>query len=419
MLELATNLTKAGWTTAAFGDVVRHVKDKVDPEESGLERYIAGEHMNSDDLRIRRWGEIGDGYLGPAFHMRFKPGHVLYGSRRTYLRKVAVADFEGITANTTYVLETADPEVLLPELLPFIMQTDAFNQHSVRESKGSVNPYVNFSDLAWFEFALPPIEEQRRLAELLRSIDNALEGLRAVKLRSAEMRIPLLRSLLGIREAAEEAAIARGDAKSTPSGHTVVCVKDLSSTDRQGVQVGPFGGSVSSRHFASKGVPVVKINNINEAGELALEDLVFLNESQAKSLADRYSLRTGDLITAAQATIGRTAVVDSRLSGAIISQHIIRIATDPERCNPHWLHALFCSPLVLRQIFGSIQGGTRAGLNTADVEHIRVPLPPLEFQKEVVEQLMTVMGAATDAGDRITRLSEMRRMALARIGENP
>ncbi|MCP3997609.1 MAG: restriction endonuclease subunit S, partial [bacterium] len=98
MLELATSLTKAGWTTAAFGDVVRHVKDKVDPDESGLERYIAGEHMNSDDLRIRRWGEIGDGYLGPAFHMRFKPGHVLYGSRRTYLRKVAVADFEGITA---------------------------------------------------------------------------------------------------------------------------------------------------------------------------------------------------------------------------------------------------------------------------------------------------------------------------------
>lgn len=43
------------------------------------------------------------------------------------------------------------------------MQTESFNQHSVRESKGSVNPYVNFSDLAWFEFALPPIEEQRRL----------------------------------------------------------------------------------------------------------------------------------------------------------------------------------------------------------------------------------------------------------------
>ena len=146
MPEVATRT--ADWSTVAFGDVVRQVKDKVDPEESGLERYIAGEHMDTDDLSIRRWGEIGDGYLGPAFHMRFKPGHVLYGSRRTYLRKVALAAFEGITANTTYVLESKDPAVLLPELLPFIMQTESFHAHSKRESKGSVNPYVNFSDLA-------------------------------------------------------------------------------------------------------------------------------------------------------------------------------------------------------------------------------------------------------------------------------
>src|SRR6056297_2991352 len=114
MLEQVIS-NKAGWTRVAFGDVVRKVSDKVDPWESGLERYVAGDHMDTDDLRIRRWGLIGDDYLGPAFHMRFKPGHVLYGSRRTYLRKVALADFEGITANTTYVLETKDPKVLMPE----------------------------------------------------------------------------------------------------------------------------------------------------------------------------------------------------------------------------------------------------------------------------------------------------------------
>ena len=168
----------ASWATVAFGDVVRQVKDKVDPEESGLERYVAGEHMDTDDLAIRRWGEIGDGYLGPAFHMRFKPGHVLYGSRRTYLRKVAVADFAGITANTTYVVESKDPDVLLPELLPFIMQAESFHAHSKRESKGSVNPYVNFSDLAWYEFALPLLAEQRRIAEVLQTAEANINALR-------------------------------------------------------------------------------------------------------------------------------------------------------------------------------------------------------------------------------------------------
>ena len=163
---------KAGWTRVAFGDVVRKVSDKVDPWESGLKRYVAGEHLDTDDLRIRRWGLIGDDYLGPAFHMRFKPGHVLYGSRRTYLRKVALADFEGITANTTYVVESQDPKVLMPELLPFIMQTEAFHAHSIARSKGSVNPYVNFSDIACFEFLLPPIQEQARLVKTLSAAED-------------------------------------------------------------------------------------------------------------------------------------------------------------------------------------------------------------------------------------------------------
>ena len=123
---------KPGWRKVKFGEVVRQAKSKVDPETSGLERYVAGEHMDTDDLRIRRWGEIGNGYLGPAFHVRFRPGQVLYGSRRTYLRKVAVADFEGICANTTFVLESASPTILLPELLPFLMQTDTFHEHSKR-----------------------------------------------------------------------------------------------------------------------------------------------------------------------------------------------------------------------------------------------------------------------------------------------
>jgi type I restriction enzyme S subunit len=175
--------------------------------------------MDTDDLRIRRWGEIGDGYLGPAFHMRFKPGHVLYGSRRTYLRKVAIAAFEGITANTTYVLASADPNVLLPELLPFIMQTEAFSQHSVRESKGSVNPYINFSDLAWFEFALPPIEEQQRIARALQACEHVGETLRFLNARLSESRFAQLNQFFWLwhQSGAPLASVASVLSGGTPS----------------------------------------------------------------------------------------------------------------------------------------------------------------------------------------------------------
>ena len=194
---MADSAKRREWTRVAFGDVVRQVQDRVDPERSGLDRYVAGEHMDTDDLRIRRWGAIADGYLGPAFHMRFKPGHVLYGSRRTYLRKVAVADFEGITANTTFVLESKDPHVLLPALLPFIMQTETFHDHSIKQSKGSVNPYINFSDLTWYEFDLPPLEEQRRIAEMLRAAESLIVSLDGVDAASDSALSSFLEDALG------------------------------------------------------------------------------------------------------------------------------------------------------------------------------------------------------------------------------
>ncbi len=190
-------ISKAGWTRVAFGDVVRKVNDKVDPRSSGLGRYVAGEHMDTDDLRIRRWGLIGDNYLGPAFHMRFKPGQVLYGSRRTYLRKVALADFEGITANTTFVLETKDPARLMPELLPFLMQTEAFHSYSIKHSKGSVNPYINFSDIELFEFLLPPIQEQARLVEALSAADKLAEVLHDLSARAEAVFNGLLKERIG------------------------------------------------------------------------------------------------------------------------------------------------------------------------------------------------------------------------------
>ena len=126
--------------------------------------------MDTDDLRIRRFGVVGSGYLGPAFHMRFSPGQVLYGSRRTYLRKVAVPDFEGICANTTFVVEPSVPD-LLPQFLPYVMTAESFHEYSIKQSKGS-NPYINFSDLGLYQFALPPIDAQKRIVEILDAADR-------------------------------------------------------------------------------------------------------------------------------------------------------------------------------------------------------------------------------------------------------
>lgn len=170
-----------------FGDIVREVKLNVDRANNPYEFYVAGDHMDSEDLTIRRKGAFATDDVGPAFTRIFKPGQILYGSRRTYLKKVAVADFAGICANTTFVLESKDPKVFCQELLPFIMLSDRFSKWSIGHSKGSTNPYVLFSDLADFEIDLPSLEEQKVLADKLWAAYKVKESYRQLLTATDDM----------------------------------------------------------------------------------------------------------------------------------------------------------------------------------------------------------------------------------------
>ena len=181
---------KPGWRRVKFSDVVRLSKARSkDPMADGIERYVGLEHLEPGDLRIRRWGNVADGV---TFTSVFQPGQVLFGKRRAYQRKVAVADFSGVCSGDIYVLETKDAQVLLPELLPFICQTDAFFDHAVGTSAGSLSPRTNWTSLADFEFMLPPMDEQTSLVEVLRGFEEAMESTEMLSAAAETLRRSLM-----------------------------------------------------------------------------------------------------------------------------------------------------------------------------------------------------------------------------------
>jgi type I restriction enzyme S subunit len=387
---------KPGWKRVKFGQVVRQVKEKVDPKTAGLERFVAGEHMDTDDLRIRRWGDIGDGYLGPAFHMRFRSGHVLYGSRRTYLRKVAVSDFDGICANTTFVLESADPRVLLPELLPFIMSTEAFHEHSKRESKGSVNPYVNFSDLEWFEFALPPLEEQRRACELLRAAESTLSA--SFMLTNASDV-----QLKSIVDDIVNKAFINGD------------LQELDGLIEPGRPV-TYGILMPGTGFAG-GVPVVKVrdypNGFIEADNLLLTD------PKIDAAFSRSRLRTGDLLISIRGTVGRLAFVPESLDGANITQDTARLSF-ASAVNPVFIKAALGSSPLSKQIRTHTTGLAVQGLNIGALRKLRIPVPSRRAQDAAAEMILEADRAVAIARERQEQArkfkTECLRLAMPEVG---
>lgn len=179
----------ASWPKVRFGDVVRNVNESVrDPQTCGLERYVGLEHIDPESLHIQRWGLIAE---GTTFTRRFRKGQVLFGKRRAYQRKVAVAEFDGLCSSDILVFEPKD-ERLLPELLPFICQTESFFDHALDTSAGSLSPRTKYKELAQYEFLLPPLEEQRRIAEILWAIDGTENYYQKAKLSLEKLEISVI-----------------------------------------------------------------------------------------------------------------------------------------------------------------------------------------------------------------------------------
>ena len=157
---------KPGWRRYRFDQMAVNVNERVEPGETDAAYYVGLEHLDTDSLKIRRWGTPDD---VEATKLRFHKGDIIFGRRRVYQRKLAVADFDGICSAHAMVLR-ARPDVVLPEFLPFFMQSDLFMNQALEISVGSLSPTINWRTLAAQEFPLPPPDEQRRLVEVLWAI---------------------------------------------------------------------------------------------------------------------------------------------------------------------------------------------------------------------------------------------------------
>ena len=148
-------LNKQNLSRTPIGNVVdcveKHDKNSL---QSGLTNFVGLENIDSGSLKIIGSGKIAD---GTTFSKTFKSGDVLFGKRRAYLRKVAVADFDGICSGDILVFRAKENR-LLPDLLPYYVSSDSFINYAISTSAGSLSPRTKWRDLAVYEIPLPPID---------------------------------------------------------------------------------------------------------------------------------------------------------------------------------------------------------------------------------------------------------------------
>jgi restriction endonuclease S subunit len=166
------NLDKSNWESFRFEEITNRVAETVDPNTTNLKTYVGLEHIDAENIHIKRFGTPDDVSGGK---LKCYPGDLIFGKRRAYQRKAAIVDFEGICSAHAFVFR-ANPKVIDPKLFPFFLHSDQFMHRAVDISVGGLSPTINWGDLKGQEFLLPPKAEQSRLAELLWSIDEVIEN---------------------------------------------------------------------------------------------------------------------------------------------------------------------------------------------------------------------------------------------------
>lgn len=335
-----------------FGDVVRNVNvTAMDEELKNFEKVIGLEHLDPGELKISRWSEMKSLADGTTFRRVFRSGQVLFGKRRAYQRKVAVAEFDGICSSDILVFETKS-KALLPAFLPHLVQSDAFFAHALKTSSGSLSPRTRWEDLSNFEFELPSLEIQFETCELLQALTHLNQTINE-SLKSAVQLTKVL-----VRETFE-----RGESNAT--------AKSLG-------EIADFvnGYPFKPQDLGLDGTPVIRIKQ--------LLDVTAEPDRTLTKVPDHVVLRDGDIVFSWSGTL---AVRIWDRGEAFLNQHLFRVIPRSE-IDPKWL--FFVLESALEELSYKTHGTTMKHLTKETLLPHVISVPMYETQREIASKAESV-----------------------------
>ncbi len=318
---------------------------------------------------------------------------MLYGSRRTYLRKVAVAEFDGVCANTTLVVDPKDEAVLLRAFLPWVMTSERYHAFAIAESKGSVNPYVNWSDIAKFEFDLPSLDEQQRMADLLWSVERHHQS-------------------LGVTAVAANEALNQDRARQFAAVATSRRLGDLAAT-----RSGPsFAASDVSVTASPGSVPILGITNTKPDGSLDLTEIGYVS-----GLGGSVSTVDGSSLILIRTNGNRDRIGNVYLPGAEANGHavsafqfLLKVHLPSDR---EYLYWYLSSPAMQAQMSEAASGTT--GLGNLAVKWLNdqpIPWPAAdEARAALAARFRQLRSVVVSVQTEQSRLSDVRAAIMGEI----
>ena len=341
-------------------DVVERVHGNVDRFNTDLKYYVAGEQFECRELIINKKGLLTPttvNLLGFKFHFPFKAGDVLFMARSPHLRKAGMVTFDGICSDASYILRTKDENILMQRFLPFIVQSDLMWNYFDSHKTGSVNPLLNWKDFSQFEFELPPIEEQRRIATLLWAVERTRQAYRDL--------------LVWIDELVKSQFVEMfGDYETNPKGWPVVSFEEFASID----------ANMTTDYEKYADYPHIGIDSIEkDTGILS----GYRTVKEDNVISGKYIFTPEHIIySKIRPYLNKVALPDFE---GLCSADAYPILPNADKCDRIYLAVLLRSNYFLLYILGFSARSNMPKVNRKQICGFKAPLPPLPLQQQFSE----------------------------------
>lgn len=333
-----------------LGDVAVEHKETCKGSKDGYP-IVGLEHLIPEEITLTAWDEGSEN----TFSKMFRKGNVLFGRRRAYLKKAAVAPFDGICSGDITVIE-AKPDRILPELLPFIIQNDDLFDFAVGKSAGSLSPRVKWEHLKNYEFKLPDMEKQKELAELLWAMDNTKKSYQKLIAATDELVKSQFIEMFGLEYSCNIGDVCKlinGDrGKNYPSGKDRV----------------------------SSGIPFINAGHL-DGRKVDFAEMDYVTQEKYDQMTQG-KVQKDDILYCLRGSLGKHGIVD--FDDGLIASSLVIIRCNRDKILPLFLLAALETDAIEKQLQEANNGSSQPNLSAASVKAYRIPLPAIEKQAKFV-----------------------------------
>ena len=339
-----------------FDQIAINSTEKKKPVEEDRFTYLGLEHLDSGTLKVTRFGsEVAP--IGEKLVMH--KGDVLFGKRRAYQKKVAIAPFDGIFSAHGMVLRPKE-NVIDKDFFPLFISSNYFLDAAIKISVGSLSPTINWRDLKELEFELPDMDSQRKLAEVLWSINDTMEAYK--KLISATDELVKSQFM-------EQFGSYLGD-------------ETRCATVEQVCTVFADGDWIESKDQADDGIRLIQTGNVGNGVYLDKgERARYIDEETFARLNCTEVLPNDILISRLPDPVGRACIIPDGLGKSItaVDCSIVRLKS---HVLPEFFVAYTMTTLYAAQIGSSVTGSTRKRISRKNLGQVVIPTPDIDQQEQ-------------------------------------